>query len=63
MRPISVELAYAKRRGYSSDIDDHWAGQSIFEWAHMASRLGYSVCDGVHDDPRRWDVASAGRSP
>jgi hypothetical protein len=63
VRPIDAELAYARRRQFSSDIDDHWNAQSIFEWAYWASKLGYNVCDGIHGDPRRWDVLSGSTQP
>lgn len=55
VRTIDEELADARKRGWSSDINDHWAGHTMAEWSAIASRGGYDPCLDPKDfDPRQW---------
>ncbi|MBI3544492.1 MAG: hypothetical protein HY075_14570 [Deltaproteobacteria bacterium] len=56
VRSIDDELAYARARGWSSDIKDVWAGRSMAEWSRLASENGRDPCLRSEDqDPRKWE--------
>ena len=55
IRTIDEELAYARARHWSSDVNDVWATKSMADWAALASRTGRDPCLSPKDyDPRKW---------
>lgn len=56
VRTMAEELAHARARGWSSDLNDFWAGRTMAEWAKIASRYDLNPCQGgARDrDPRLW---------
>lgn len=56
VRTMEEELARARANGWSSDINDAWAGKSMAQWAAMASSLDKDPCEGdpKNRDPRVW---------
>lgn len=60
VRTIDEELAYARARpGWSSDVNDVWAGRTMAEWAALGSRNFLDPCLYEKDyDPRTWKDGS-----
>lgn len=55
VRTIGEELALARKNGWSSDINDVWAGRAMAEWARIASTNGKDPCLVPEQyDPRTW---------
>lgn len=52
---INQELEIARKNGWSSDTNDHWAGKTMAEWAAISSTMGKDPCDPpAYPDPRLW---------
>jgi hypothetical protein len=58
VRTIDEELARARKNGWSSDVNDVWAGKSMAEWAALASATGNDPCIEPGFDPRTWNKNS-----
>ena len=60
VRTMEEELAYARARGWSSDVNDVWAGRTMAEWAALGSRNFLDPCLYEKDyDPRTWKNSAA----
>jgi len=53
VRSIEQELELARKNNWSSDVDDHWAGRTMAQWAAHASSNGKDPCLD-NPDPRSW---------
>ena len=52
---MKEELEWAKKMGWSSDVNDVWSSRSMKEWAALASKTARDPCLYKEDfDPRLW---------